>query len=291
MRQITILGTAVFGLTFLGACTPQEVVQAPETDIQTIVSANPCIDAILVELVEHDRILSVSHYSQRHGSSSMDVELARSFASNGGTAEEIIALRPDLALLGFHTPQATLRALDGAGINYTLIAVPNSIEDSLDQIAQIGVAVGDSKKASDLSRLIQNAVNIVEDGTPNERPSLLIWQAGGLVPGAGTLVDDMLYKAGFQNASAQYGLAMWDILPLEPVANDPPDVILSPTNGKSGDRRNVALRTQFLTAFENDVATTDIPENLLHCGGPTILRAMKLLKDIRWKLDRSAGVS
>ena len=264
----------------------QEPVSHNQIKVKKIVSANPCIDAILVELVEPERIASLSHYSHSAGSSSMDIALARRFPANGGTAEEIIALDPDIVLLGSHTPKATLDALQASGIKVHLIGVPNSVAQSLDQIEQIALAVNEKPQGDILQAKIRSAVDAARAGAKPAKPKLLIWQAGGLVPGEGTLIDDMVGLAGFANASAGYGLAMWDILPLEPVAKNPPDVILSPSSAKSGESRNVHLRTQFLKQFDDQVVTADIPENLLHCGGTTIITAMKVLQRARDDYER-----
>ncbi|QJB68265.1 ABC transporter substrate-binding protein [Parasphingorhabdus halotolerans] len=267
----------------------QDAIIDDKREVKTIVSANPCVDAILVELVEPERIASLSHYSHSAGSSSMDIALASRFPANGGTAEEIIALDPDIVLLGSHTPKATLDALQASGIKVHLIGVPDSVAQSLDQIEQIALAVNEKPRGDILQSKIRAAVDAASTGAKQARPKLLIWQAGGLVPGEGTLIDDMIGLAGFANASADYRLAMWDILPLEPVAKNPPDLILSPSSAKSGESRNVHLRTKFLKKFGDQVVTADIPENLLHCGGTTIISAMNVLKNARNDYQRQNG--
>lgn len=272
----------LLGLALLSGCASergQPEDRAPASG--TILSANPCIDAILFEIADHQRIISISHYSQSEGSSSMDVALARRFPANGGTAEEIIALQPDVALLGAHTPPATLSAIQRAGIKVELISVPNSIAESKTQIDQIAAAIGQAAASAKLKQAIDAAVASANDRKLSNTPSLLIWQAGGLVPGSGTLIDDIITQAGFNNASSQYGLSMWDILPLEPVAANPPNIILTPRSAKSGQARNIALRDRYMLTFESDVMKADMPENLLHCGGPTIVKAMQLMRNVK----------
>lgn len=272
----------LLGLVLLSGCASERAQPQESTPTSgTILSANPCIDAILFEMAHHRRIISISHYSQSEGSSSMNVGLARRFPANGGTAEEIIALQPDVALLGAHTPPATLSAITRAGIKVELISVPNSIAESKTQIDQIAAAIGQAEASAELKQTIDEAVVAANVRKLSDRPSLLIWQAGGLVPGSGTLIDDIIIKAGFNNASSQYGLAMWDILPLEPVAANAPDIILTPRSAKSGQARNIALRDQYMRTFESDVMKADMPENLLHCGGTTIVKAMRLMQKIK----------
>ena len=65
----------------------------------TIVSLNPCTDAILAIVADPAQLLAISHYSQDPRSSSMDVAKARRFRATGGTAEEVVALAPDVVKL------------------------------------------------------------------------------------------------------------------------------------------------------------------------------------------------
>ena len=77
-----------------------------------IVSTNPCADAMLVHMVPPARIAAISHYSQTPGASSIPLALARRFRATAGTAEEVIALRPDLVVASSFT--AASGALDSS---------------------------------------------------------------------------------------------------------------------------------------------------------------------------------
>ena len=82
----------------------------------SIVSLNPCSDAVLAEVADPAQLLAISHYSHDPRASSMDVALARRFAVTGGTAEEVLALDPDAM-------EAHLQASRRAGVDASLIAV------------------------------------------------------------------------------------------------------------------------------------------------------------------------
>lgn len=239
-----------------------------------IVSNNPCIDAILVELVPAERIAAISQYSLREGGSSMGVAKAQRFHAIGGTAEEIISLRPEVALVGAHTPAGTLDALRRAGIRVEVIGVANSVTDSVAQVHQIGRAVKAHAEADVLVTAIEQAAAPANRATDRTK-DLLIWQNGGLVPGPGTLMDDLIKRAGFSNAANRYGLGPWDLLPLEPVVRNPPDIIVSPT--AKGDASD-SLRDRWLSGPNNDVRHAQMPAHLLYCGGPTIIEAMGFLR-------------
>ena len=64
----------------------------------SIVSLNPCSDAVLAEVADPAQLLAISHYSHDPRASSMDVAHARRFAVTGGTAEEVLALDPDVVV-------------------------------------------------------------------------------------------------------------------------------------------------------------------------------------------------
>ncbi len=283
----------LLGLTFcLAACSSgQNVDHRAEDGVQPqqVVSANPCIDAIALKLIPHDNIAAISHYSALPGSSSIDLKLAEKFPKVAGTAEEIIALRPDIALLGAHTPASTISAIERADIKVHLIGVPNSLAESLAQIDDIAQAVGAEKRGARLKEHIQRAVSPVK--TLGRQQSILFWQSGGLVPGRGTLMDDLIQQAGFSNASSQYGLRNWDILGLETILAEPPDVILTPVVAGAVAGKNKApqdiYRANLLSRIKETSTIHPISENLLYCGGPTIIEVAELLQSLNTAADFS----
>ena len=94
-----------------------------------IVSLNMCVDAILVELVAHDRIAALSHYA-RDPQRSTIAEIAQHLPITYETAEEVVALRPDLVLTSRHSAPATRNALRRVGIRFELFDVPSTIAGS-----------------------------------------------------------------------------------------------------------------------------------------------------------------
>ena len=62
-----------------------------------VVSLNPCLDAILLEVADPAQITALSRYSRDPRLSAV-ANVARRFPSTGGSAEEVVALKPDLVL-------------------------------------------------------------------------------------------------------------------------------------------------------------------------------------------------
>lgn len=247
-----------------------------------IVSTNPCADAMLVELVPPDRIAAISHYSQDPAATSMPLEVANHFATTAGTAEEVIALDPDLVLTSSFTPASTRNAYDRAGLKTLLLDSPTTIEASKTQIAQVAAAVGESAQGRALNARIDRAVaSALPRSAPGkgQEPSALLFIVGGLASGSGNLLDELLNRAGFRNAAADYGLAFTGNLPIEAIAAHPPRVILTP-----GPSRTSTLRARVLTATRAGTVEAAFPRTLVNCGGPTIIPAITRLAAIRRQL-------
>ncbi len=233
---------------------------------------NPCVDAILMEVADPGQIASISHYSQDPRATSISVSVANRFAANNGSAEEVIGAKPDLVIAGPHVALPTLAALKRLGIRVISIGVPTSVRESQDQITSVASAVGAPSRGTGLNRRIDDALA----GLRPEKTRLkaLIWIGGGLVPGTGTLANDMLAKAGFTNMSAAYGLKIWDILPLEPLLANPPEVLFTSNQPGRTDR---LLSHPALRRISSDLRVVDFPSSLLNCGGPTIIKVAEHL--------------
>ena len=74
----------------LAGCAPV-VERRAGTTHPTIVSLNPCSDAILAEVAEPAQLLAISHYSHDPRASSMPLAEARRFRVTGGTVEQVLA--------------------------------------------------------------------------------------------------------------------------------------------------------------------------------------------------------
>src|SRR6185503_11936784 len=148
MRLLLCLATAL-----LTATSPPAQADAPTR----IVSLNQCLDAILVELVPTERIAAISHYS-RDPVRSPIATLAQSLPITYESAEEIVALRPDLVLASRHSAIPTRNALRRVGIRYELFDVAFSVAGSIQQIRRIAALVGRPQQGEALAVKIEHAV-------------------------------------------------------------------------------------------------------------------------------------
>ena len=279
----------------LAGCTQPVASGGGGPVLQTIVSTNPCADAMLVELVPAGRIAAISHYSVQAEASSMPLSVARRFATTAGTAEEVIGLHPDLVVTSSFTPPATLAAYQRVGLKVLTLDSPTTIAASEAQIRTLAAALGVQRQGEAMIGRIEAAVSassvprrrpgpsygtLATGSRPSpgnkDEPSALLFIAGDLANGTGTLLDELLTRAGFRNAAADYGLHFTGGLPIETIAAHPPRVILAPDAS-----RTAILRTRVLARTGATVTEANFSRRLVNCGGPAIIPALQRLSDVR----------
>lgn len=245
-----------------------------------IVSINPCVDAVLMHVAEPAQIVAISHYSHDPRATSIPLADARRFHATSGTAEEVVALAPDIVISGPHVAPATIAALKRMRIALLQYPVPDSVDESVRQVRDIARIAHQPDRGAALAARITAAAR---PATSSTLPAL-VWQAGGLVPGSGTLTDDLLRRAGFHNMSAAYGLKQWDVLPLEYLLAQPPRVLLSASASHAGADR---LTTHpAVRRLGTRISIASYPTRLMNCGGPTIIAAMARLRTIHRLVTR-----
>ncbi len=240
----------------------------------TFVSLNPCLDAILVEVAQPAQILALSHYSRDPASSSIAPEVAVRHPYTGGTAEEVIALSPDIVIAGSFIAPETRSALERAGMRVETFDSPTTTAQSDDQIARLARLVGDEQRGEELKERIHS-------GSPRPQGrelSVLLWQPGQIVPGEATLIAQQLHWARLNSHSTAMGLNQADFVSLERVLADPPDILLV-AGDQPGQMHPVLsnLRSTMVAKFDS---------RLLYCGGPSIPKVRERLIEIRERYER-----
>jgi iron complex transport system substrate-binding protein len=246
-----------------------------------VVSLNPCLDAVLVHVADRAQILGLSHYA-RDAQQSTIAAVARTYPITYESAEEVIALRPDVVLSAAHSSPATRAALKRLNIRTELFKVPNSWVENQAQIRRIADAVGHPQRGEALIAQVEVAMARGAP-RPGTRPvTALVFQPNGFAAGHGTLVDEMMRRAGFENVAERYGLRKWGNVSLERLLDDPPEVLLAGQarpNAPTWAER--ILDHPALVAIAPRMARAVFPERLLYCGGPVLIQTAAVLATAR----------
>ena len=257
------------------------VVGTAQAEVRRVVSLNPCLDVILVNVADREQIAALSHFSRDKNTSTIS-DLAATFPMSRESAEEVISFSPDLVLTSRHSSLATRNALRRVEITTELFSEPKSVAESIAQVRTIAALVNRVERGEDLIARIEAALAAAAPAPDAPHLSALIFQSSGFSTGGDTLVNEMLGRTGFINVANRYGLKGWGNIPLERVIADPPQVLLAgamladvPT---WADRivRHPALRD-----MESRMKRATFPDRLIFCGGPVLIEAARALAAAR----------
>ncbi|MEN9717414.1 MAG: hypothetical protein RIQ99_292 [Pseudomonadota bacterium] len=250
----------------------------------TIVSVNPCADAILAEVADPAQVLAISHYSADPRSASMPADQAARYRVTRGTVEAVLALHPDVVIDGSFIAPATASAYQRLGLRLETVGTVNSLADARRQIRRLALIAGHPARGEALIARIDAALAAASPPPRAVPIRAVMWETGGMVPGDNTLIAELMRRTGFANAAAARGYAQADILPLEQMLADPPQVIFTAaaTEGRMADADRVLSHPAL--ASLGVVRRAAFAPNLLYCGGPTIIRAAGQLAAVRTRM-------
>ncbi len=260
------------GCVLLAGCAAPAP-QRAEGAHPTIVSLNPCTDAILSEVADPAQILAVSHYSHDPRATSMPLAKARRFRATGGTVEEVLALDPDVVVGSSFMAPATSASLARMGMRVETIGIASTVEQSEAQVRTLAALAGHPERGEVLVRRIEAALAASRN---DARIPAILWQPDGIVPGKDALVSELMANAGLVNVSAAQGMGQADYLSLERLLANPPRVLL--VAGSERGQHHPAI------AGLPGMDRAEFDPTLLYCGGPTIIRAAERLAQIRREL-------
>jgi iron complex transport system substrate-binding protein len=260
-------------------CAP--TAEVPTSENPTIVSLNPCTDAILAEVADPAQLLAISHYSHDPRATSMPLAEARRLRATGGTVEEVLALAPDVVVAGAFLPPATAQAFARLGIRVETFGIVPDLAENAAQVRRLAALAGHPQRGEALLERIDDA--LAKTRHDGRKVDALLWQQGGIVPGEATLIAALLAHTGFASHSAARGLGQGAYVPLERVLADPPHVVLAA--GSERMLTHPVLRRLESMRYER------LDPALLYCGGPTVIRAAERLAEIRASVGARASTS
>ncbi len=199
-------------------------------------------------------------------------EKVRGRARVGGVIinlERVIALRPDLVVGMPSLQRAQLLRLKALGLP-VLAVDAGSVPESLEQIRLLGRATGRVAAAEALVRGVEGRVHSVRP-SPRRRVYVEVWNEPLLAVAAGTLVDDLITRAGGWNILAER--QGYVSVPLETVLMRGPQVVFLLYPGRA---RFLARPEWRGTEAWRAGRVYELPPSLVTRPGPRIAEGLAL---------------
>jgi iron complex transport system substrate-binding protein len=241
-----------------------------------IVSLDLCADQLLVALADPGQVSALTEWARDPNLSAV-ATAARAFPFTKRSAEEVMALRPDL-IIG--APFRTRAALAPLGLrDAAMIDLPlqNDVPGIERAIATVAAAVGHPGRGRTLIAAMRRDLAAISQ-PPGRGRVAAYYQRQGYLTGTGTLVDDMMARVGLVNLAARLGRPPLSTLSLEEMALARPAFLVMEADTRvATDRGTAALHHPVLTAAVPPSRRLYIPQPLTVCGGPAYVRAVALL--------------
>ena len=242
---------------------------APVPRPQRIVSLNLCADQYLVALADRGQIAALTQVARDPVMSAV-ASAARSMPVIRGSAEEVLALRPDLIVAA---PGRLYGPLGLIGRNGRVATLDVGVVDSYDgirrQVREVAAAVGHPERGAaliaDMDRRLARLPTKAGGGA-----TAAYYQRRGYMTGGGTLVDELIRRVGLRNLATRLGKPALARVGLEEMALARPDYLIVESDSDAVvDRGTEMLRHPLLAR----IPRLRIPQAWTVCGGPAYVRA------------------
>jgi iron complex transport system substrate-binding protein len=269
VRRILIALTALL----LPATAPA----APRRPVpHRIVSLDLCADQLLVALADRGQVAGLTEWARDPDLSAVARE-ARGWPFTRRSAEEVMALRPDLVIGAPPRTRAAIAPLHLPASALIDLPMQNDVAGIERAIGTVAAAVGHPARGARLIAAMRAQLAAI--GRPPGRGRVAAYyQRQGYLTGTGTLVDDMMARVGLANLATRLGRPALSTLSLEEIALARPDFLVMEADTQvATDRGTAALHHPVLVAAVPPARRLYIAQALTVCGGPAYARAVAAL--------------
>ena len=274
---------AIFSVTFF--------VNVADAAPLRIVSLNLCADELVLRLAAPGTVQSVTWLARDPGLSNV-AALAHAIPVNRGLAEDVVPLQPDLVIAGAYTTRTAVALLRRLKIPVLELDVPRTIDEAMAQITAVAAAIGMPENGAQLVRGIREGLSRLEVARSTPFPLVAaIYQPNGLTIGQGSLVNDLLRRAGLRNLAVERRIDNYGALPLEWLLLAQPDLLIVNTAGDVGHALAYEVLTHpALKSRYHGNRVVSVPSAWWSCPGPrlvdTVQRLQQAAQQLRAKEDK-----
>lgn len=232
-----------------------------------IVSTTLAVDEFLVDLVPTENILGVTAISADPGISNVAGKtdsVKTKFETV--TAEQVLALNPDLVIIPSYVDPDVLNQIESAGITTFQVVDDTSFEGILKTVETLGKILGEEKKANDLVVDIQKRIDTLKAKADKKenKPRVLYYTEYSSSVTDNTTIGEMIKLAGGVNVVTEAGI-VGDSYPDYPdiskevLVKLKPDVIFTTAWNSDDSNKDADSEPAFITKLKKDPALKYVP--------------------------------
>ena len=257
---------------------------------QRVVSLNLCSDELVLRLAAPGTVKSVTWLARDRTLSNVSA-LAQDVPVNRGLAEDVVPLAPDLVIAGAYTTRTAVALLKRLGIPVLELGVPISVDQALAQITTVAAALGVPANGMQLIADIQRGIaELPVESADSTRPIAAVYQPNGFTIGKGSLVDDLMKRAGLRNLAVERRIDNYGQLPLELLLFAQPDLLIMNTVEDRGPAMAYeVLRHPALLRRYRGARVVSVPSAWWSCPGPRLVDAIQRLQRAAQRLPSLAN--
>jgi iron complex transport system substrate-binding protein len=270
-HRLALAGLLVGGAAAVWAGMPHQ--RSASATPQRIVSLNLCADQLVLALADRAQIAGLTRNAAEPQMSAAAAQ-ARGLRILRSSTEEILAINPDL-LVGVQVGQSgTLAGYVDRG--YTLLDLENA--ESLAQIEttirQSAAAFGHRERGEALiARMRRDLAGIPANGGGKVAA---YYQRRGYLTGTGTLIDELMRRAGLINLATKLGKPPLSQVSLEEIVAARPDfLIVESATDRVTDQGTEMLHHPALAR----IPRISMPQAWTVCGGPAYVTAARSIAE------------
>jgi iron complex transport system substrate-binding protein len=256
------------------------------TKPRSIASLNLCLDALLLKLVEPERINSLTYLSANSQFSPF-AEQAKKFHLNRGLAEDLVPRNPDLIVAGDFGAADAKTLLSQLGFRVETLSLPQTLEDITQHIRKLGVLTGSQVKAEAMAIQLEKQIARLDAAKQQQKLIPAFWySSNGVVVGAHTLENELMTRAGFHNLALDKNISGFAQIDLEDLILASPQVIIV----EASDVPSFSLAQEYVqhpVLSKNNVKILTLPATLSVCIAPIAADVIENLIEQKQKLSTS----
>jgi iron complex transport system substrate-binding protein len=197
-----------------------------------VISTYLACEEVLAALVPVERVVGVSVYADDPSASNCLGHYPPRVARLRSEPEQILALEPDLVCVSGFTALESVRLLEGAGVPLLRHSHLDSFAEVTAGVRLLGAAVGADARAEVLAAEIETLLVDLARRLAGVRPvRVLYYDPPAYTMGAGTLVDELLTRAGGRNVAVELGIRGPGEIGVEALLGLEPEAIILPRYG------------------------------------------------------------